>query len=75
MDLKLTGKRAIVTGGSRGIGKAIARELASEGVNVVVAARGTEALKATAAELANETGSSVHAVAVDCVHSSTVQYS
>jgi len=65
MDLKLTGKRAIVTGGSRGIGKAIARELASEGVNVVVAARGIEALEATAAELANQTGSSVHAVAVD----------
>jgi len=37
--LELTGKRAIVTGGSRGIGKAIARELALEGVDVGIAAR------------------------------------
>ena len=39
MDLELLGKTAIVTGGSRGIGKSIARELALEGVDVVVAAR------------------------------------
>lgn len=56
MDLQLTGKRAIVTGGSRGIGKAIALELAREGVDVVVAARGSEALKATATEIAHATG-------------------
>src|SRR5262245_8012261 len=39
MDLGLQGKRAIVTGGSRGIGKAIARELAREGVDVAIVAR------------------------------------
>jgi len=39
MDLELTGKRAIVTGGSRGIGKAVAAALAAEGCDVVVAAR------------------------------------
>ena len=51
MDLELSGKTAIVTGGSRGIGKAIARELAREGVDVAVASRGREALEATAKEL------------------------
>ena len=38
MDLELQGKTAIVTGGSRGIGKAIARALAGEGCDVVVIA-------------------------------------
>ena len=36
MDLQLEGKVAIVTGGSKGIGKVIARELANEGVDVVI---------------------------------------
>mgnify|MGYP000318370999 CR=1 FL=1 len=56
MDLELGGKTAIVTGGSRGIGKAIARELAREGVDVAVASRGRVELDATAKELAEETG-------------------
>jgi NAD(P)-dependent dehydrogenase (short-subunit alcohol dehydrogenase family) len=55
MDLELRGKSAIVTGGSRGIGKAIARELAREGASVVIVARGRQALEATAAEIAAET--------------------
>jgi len=65
MDIKLLGKRAIVTGGSRGIGKAIARTLAEEGVSVVISARGKEALDATADELTNETGSIVAGVVAD----------
>lgn len=56
MDLELTGKAAIVTGGSRGIGKAIARQLAQEGVDVALVARSRDALEATARELAAETG-------------------
>lgn len=55
MDLGLQGKHAIVTGGSRGIGKAIARELAREGVDVAIVARNKGALEAAARELASET--------------------
>jgi NAD(P)-dependent dehydrogenase (short-subunit alcohol dehydrogenase family) len=65
MDLELRGKVAIVTGGSRGIGKAIARELAREGVSVAIAARDQQALEATAAELGEETGAQVLACVAD----------
>ena len=65
MDLELKGKRAIVTGGSRGIGKAIARQLAEEGADVVISARGRDRLEATAAELSAATGRRVIAVVAD----------
>jgi NAD(P)-dependent dehydrogenase (short-subunit alcohol dehydrogenase family) len=55
MDLGLDGKHAIVTGGSKGIGKAIARELAREGVDVAIVARSRDLLESTAKELAAET--------------------
>ncbi|WP_437329304.1 SDR family NAD(P)-dependent oxidoreductase [Sorangium sp. So ce381] len=72
MDLELTGKRAIVTGGSRGIGKAIARELAREGADVVIAARGRDKLEATAAELSAETGRRVVPLVVDTGNETSV---
>jgi NAD(P)-dependent dehydrogenase (short-subunit alcohol dehydrogenase family) len=56
MDLRLKGKRALITGASRGIGKAIARQLGHEGVDCVICSRSVEALRATAEELAHETG-------------------
>jgi NAD(P)-dependent dehydrogenase (short-subunit alcohol dehydrogenase family) len=65
MDLELAGKTAIVTGGSRGIGKAIARELAREGVDVAIVARSADALEATAAELAEETGRAIVPIVAD----------
>ena len=65
MDLQLNAKRAIVTGGSRGIGKAVARQLAEEGVDVVIAARGRDALEATAVELRALTGRRIIPVVVD----------
>src|SRR5438105_3114822 len=51
MDLGLSGKRALVLGGNRGIGFGIARALAAEGARVAIAARDREKLKAAAAEL------------------------
>src|SRR3954447_6325243 len=56
MDLELTGRRAVVTGGSRGIGLAVARSLAAEGADVALVARGEEALSRAAQEVANESG-------------------
>jgi 3-oxoacyl-[acyl-carrier protein] reductase len=51
MNLELNGRVALVTGGSKGIGRAIAKALAEEGVRVAVTARGAEALRKTASEL------------------------
>ena len=52
MDLQLQGKKAVVTGGSRGIGKAIARQLAMEGCDVAICARNEGPLQESADELA-----------------------
>jgi 3-oxoacyl-[acyl-carrier protein] reductase len=51
MDLGITGRNAVVTGGSLGIGRAVAAELAAHGVNVVIVARNEERLRAAAAAL------------------------
>jgi len=56
MELGLRGKTAVVAGGSRGIGKAIALELGREGVDIVVAARSIGALEQSAEDITAETG-------------------
>ena len=68
MDFGLQGKHALVTGGSKGIGKAIAWELAREGVDVVIASRTMEELEKTAREIANETGRRVLPLSLDVTH-------
>lgn len=65
MDLGLKGKRAIVTAASRGLGRATARSLAIEGVNVVMNARGEDALVESADALRAETGVEIIPVAAD----------
>ena len=73
MDLELNGKIALVTGGGRGIGKAIARELALEGVGVVIAARTRSELETTAEELSNETGRNLLPIPADTGNSNDVR--
>jgi 3-oxoacyl-[acyl-carrier protein] reductase len=65
MDLGLTGKWALVCAASKGLGKGIATALVNEGVNVVITARGEEALLATAAELRALNRGEVRTVAGD----------
>ena len=67
MDLSLEGKIAIVTGGSKGIGRTTALALAQEGVDVAICARGMEVedLEDAAADIRAKTGRGVVAVRAD----------
>lgn len=73
MDLGLTDKVAIVTGGSDGIGKAAARALAAEGARVAICARRPEVLDAAASELSAETGGEVVGIVCDMTEQSQVE--
>ena len=65
MDLNLKGRRVLVTGGSKGIGKACAQVLAEEGCEVMIASRDGAALEAAAAEIQSATGAQVKWKAAD----------
>lgn len=66
MDLGIAGKVALVTASSKGLGKATARALASEGADVVITARGKEALSGAREELeAVGGGGRIHSIAAD----------
>jgi 3-oxoacyl-[acyl-carrier protein] reductase len=64
LDLGIKGKNALITGGSRGLGRQSAISLAREGVNVAICARGKEKLEETAAEL-RDSGANVVAINAD----------
>jgi len=64
MDMGLTGRRALVCAGSKGLGRGCAMALAREGVEVTITARGIEALEATAADI-RAAGGTVKVVAGD----------
>ncbi len=65
MDLGISGKRALVCAASKGLGRGCAEALAEAGAELVVNARGAEALEATAAEIRAAHGVAVTAVAAD----------
>ncbi|MDH3688327.1 MAG: SDR family oxidoreductase [Gammaproteobacteria bacterium] len=72
MELGLNGRVALVTGGSKGIGRAIVQALVEEGVRVAVTARGAEALRKTALELSGFDILTVPADAIDQKAASSV---
>jgi len=65
MDLGIKGRSAIVTGGSRGIGRETARQFLEEGARVLICGRNAETLERTRAELAQATGGEIHAIVAD----------
>ncbi|HET8579083.1 MAG TPA: SDR family oxidoreductase [Methylomirabilota bacterium] len=65
MDLGLKGKTALVTGGSKGIGRAVARALAAEGARPMICARNADALKQAASDIERETGAEVLTCSAD----------
>ena len=65
MDLELTGRVALVTAASKGLGRATATRLAAEGAQVMISSRGEEQLARTAAEIAEATGARVEHCAAD----------
>lgn len=67
MDLGIRGRRALVTGASKGLGRGCAEALAAAGVDLVLNARGAEALERTAAEIRAAHGVAVTTVAGDIV--------
>jgi NAD(P)-dependent dehydrogenase (short-subunit alcohol dehydrogenase family) len=72
MDLKIAGKTALITGGSKGIGRATAEVLAAEGCNVILVSRGAENLAAAKAAIAQQSNVRVDTVTADLSDSRNV---
>lgn len=72
MDLGIGGRAAIVTGGTRGIGRETARQFLEEGVRVMICGRTSETLERTCVELAKQTGGEIHGVVADTMKESDI---
>jgi NAD(P)-dependent dehydrogenase (short-subunit alcohol dehydrogenase family) len=73
LDLfRLDGRKALVTGGAKGLGKVIATALAQAGADVAIVSRSLEQCQATAEEIRRETGQRTHAIAADVSRSGEV---
>jgi NAD(P)-dependent dehydrogenase (short-subunit alcohol dehydrogenase family) len=73
MDMQLANRKALVTGGSRGIGKATALLLAREGCDVAICARSEGPLQEAAAEIANETGRKIFPMVCDTMDPESIK--
>lgn len=73
MDLGLQGKVALVAASSKGLGRAIATELAAEGADIMISGREEETLSQTASEIMKETGSEVCYVVTDLTREEDVR--
>ena len=73
MDLGLKGRVAFVAAASKGLGRAVAEELAAEGANLFICARGKDALEKTRDEIARETGARVEAMPADLARPADVR--
>jgi NAD(P)-dependent dehydrogenase (short-subunit alcohol dehydrogenase family) len=73
MDISLAGRTAIVTGGSKGIGLAVANEFAASGADVMIAARGAEGLSAAAAAIRGKAQARIATVQADVATAAGVQ--
>jgi NAD(P)-dependent dehydrogenase (short-subunit alcohol dehydrogenase family) len=73
MDLHLQGKRALVTGGSAGMGKAIVRQLAREGCDVALGARTESKLRQVADDIAQETSRKILPLVLDTLDGESIK--